>query len=168
VDGLPVLACQTVVADERQAIRIEPLGGLPVIRDLIVDMGPFLDRWARVTPFLVPRPDDAEPATIPPASAERRTIDSDLDCITCGACFAACGMASDGSPFLGPAALTRALVLVADSRDEAVHARLVAVAGDGGIDFCHGIGACTAVCPKGLDPAAAIRRLRRWRVRPPR
>lgn len=168
VDGRPVLACQTIVEDDRRAARIEPLGGLPVVRDLIVDLGPFFDRWRRVTPFLVPVGADREPERAVVAAPDRGAIDEGLDCITCGACFAACGMAAAGASFLGPAALLRAMSLVADRRDGAAEARLEVVGGDGGVDFCHGIGACTEVCPKGLDPARAIRRLRRWRLRPPR
>jgi succinate dehydrogenase/fumarate reductase iron-sulfur protein len=168
VDGRPVLACQTIVDDDRHAARIEPLGGLPVVRDLIVDLGPFLDRWRRVTPFLVPVGAAGEPERAVPTAFDREAIDQDLDCIACGACFAACGLAAADASFLGPAALLRAMVLVADRRDVAAEARLGAVGGDGGVDFCHGIGACTEVCPKGLDPAGAIRRLRRWRLRPPR
>jgi succinate dehydrogenase / fumarate reductase iron-sulfur subunit/fumarate reductase iron-sulfur subunit len=168
VDGRPVLACQTIVEDDRRAARFEPLGGLPVVRDLIVDLDPFLDRWRRVTPFLVPIAADGEPERVVLTAPDRGAIDEDLDCIACGACFAACGMAAADASFLGPAALLRAMLLVADRRDGAADARLGVVGGDGGVDFCHGIGACTEVCPKGLDPARAIRRLRRWRLRPPR
>jgi succinate dehydrogenase / fumarate reductase iron-sulfur subunit/fumarate reductase iron-sulfur subunit len=115
-------------------------------------------------PYFEPAGPDAGQAAVLPTAVERRAIDPNLDCISCGACFAACGMASDGVPFLGPAALNRALVLAVDSRDGAEAARVAAVAGDAGIDGCHGIGACTLVCPKGLDPAGSIRRLRRMRI----
>src|SRR5690242_6828568 len=62
VDGRPMLACQTRLQPEDEAVRLDPLAGLPVVRDLIVDMRPFFDEWARVKPYLVPRPDLAEPA----------------------------------------------------------------------------------------------------------
>ena len=164
VDGRPVLACQAIVDRGRTSMSVEPLGGLPVVRDLIVDLTPFHDRWARVAPSFMPGADDAGQAAIPPDAPERAIIDPNLDCITCGACYAACGLASSDSLFLGPAALNRAMVLAADSRDGAAARRITMAAGDTGIDGCHGIGACTVVCPKGLDPAGSIRRLRRRRL----
>lgn len=167
LDGRPVLACQAVVDPAWRSVRIEPLGGLPVVRDLIVDLAPFQERWAAVTPSFVADGPAAGEAAVPPDADERRAIDANLDCITCGACYAACGMASADVPFLGPAALNRAMVLAADRRDAAGALRIAAAAGDAGVDGCHGIGACTVVCPKGLDPAGSIRRLRRWRLRAP-
>ena len=164
VDGLPVLACQAIVAEGASAVRIEPLAGLPVVRDLVVDQAPFFERWARIEPFAPAIAAADAPAVVPPASDERRAIDPTLDCISCGACFSACGVAGDGRRFLGPAALNRAMTLVADSRDGEPSGHAEVAFGPGGIDDCHSIGACTAVCPKGLDPAGAIRRLRRWRV----
>lgn len=164
LDGRSVLACQTLIESERAEVRLDPLSGLPVVRDLIVDLAPFYEEWARVTPYLVPVDGLNEPARIPPDSAERRLIDPALDCITCGACYSGCGVASAGRDFIGPAALNRAMVLIADSRDGAHAERLRAVTGADGAWRCRYIHACTAMCPKGLDPAGAIRRLRRWRI----
>jgi succinate dehydrogenase/fumarate reductase iron-sulfur protein len=163
LDGRAVLACQERVEPGVEAMRIAPAAGLPVIRDLLVDTRPFWDEWARVTPYLVPRDDLDAPAQIRPDSPERALIDPALDCIGCGACWSSCGVADSTRDFLGPAALTRAMVLVADSRDAAGAERLEAVTAGDGVDRCHYIYGCTAVCPKGLDPAAAIRRLREWR-----
>jgi succinate dehydrogenase / fumarate reductase iron-sulfur subunit/fumarate reductase iron-sulfur subunit len=162
-NGRTVLSCLAPVGGEEE-VRLEPLAGLPVVRDLIVDMAPFWDEWARATPYLVPREGLDEPARVAPDSAERRLIDPSLDCIACGACWSSCGISAAGRDFLGPAALTRAMVLVADSRDAAGEERLAAVTGSDGVDRCHYIYGCSAACPKGLDPARAIRRLRRWRL----
>lgn len=164
VDGRPALACQTRVTPDQASIRLDPLAGLPVMRDLTVDMTPFFDEWERVTPYLVSEPGADEPARIPPNVAERRLIDPALDCITCGACYAGCGIAGYSRDFLGPAALNRAMVLIADSRDTQRQERLRAVTGSDGVWRCRYIHACTAVCPKGLDPAGAIRQLRHWRL----
>jgi succinate dehydrogenase/fumarate reductase iron-sulfur protein len=164
LDGRPVLACQTRIGPEQTAIRLDPLAGLPVVRDLIVDMTPFFDEWARVTPYLVPQPELTEPAAIPAGAPERQIIDPALDCITCGACYAGCGIAGYRRDFLGPAALNRAMVLIADSRDANREERLRAVTGADGAWRCRYIHSCTDACPKGLDPAGAIRRLRRWRI----
>jgi len=165
VDGRSVLACQTPVPTDADEMRIEPVAGFPVVRDLIVDTAPFWREWAAVTPYLQPRADLVEPAVIRPDSAERELIDPSLDCIGCGACFSSCGIADARRDFVGPAALTRAMVLIADSRDAAAEDRLAQVAGPRGVDRCHYMYGCTSVCPKGLDPARAIRQLRRWRSR---
>ena len=162
LDGRSVLACQAPVEDDRSAMRVEPLSGLPVVRDLVVDTKPFFEEWARVKPYLVPVPQLTEPACIRPDSAERQRVDPHLDCIGCAACYSGCGIAGSGRDFLGPAALNRAMVLIGDSRDAERKERLEAVMGGDGAWRCRYIHACTAVCPKGLDPAAAIRQLRRW------
>jgi len=163
VDGQSVLACQARVRPETKALRIDPVAGLPVVRDLIVDTTPFWEQWARVIPF-TPASDATEPAIIPPGSAERQLIDPALDCIACGACYSSCGVAAAGRDFLGPAALQRAMVLIADSRDAAGGERMDVIARSGSLDRCHYMYGCTGACPKGLDPAKAIRRLRRWRI----
>lgn len=168
MNGRAVLACQTRVEPDWTAVRLDPLAGLPVVRDLVVDMTPFFDEWARVTPYFVPREERDEPATIAPDAPERLLIDLQLACITCGACYSSCEIASVDREFLGPAALNRAMVLIADSRDGAAAERLAAVTGRDGVDRCHYVYGCTVVCPKGLDPAGAIRRLRRWRLSGPR
>jgi succinate dehydrogenase / fumarate reductase iron-sulfur subunit/fumarate reductase iron-sulfur subunit len=165
VDGRTVLACQAGIPPEAEAVRIDPVAGLPVIRDLLVDTRPFWDEWARVTPYLVPREGLEEPARVAPDSEERRIIDPSLDCIGCGACWSSCGVADARRDFLGPAALNRAMVLIADSRDAAGERRLEVVGASDGVDRCHYVYGCTAVCPKGLDPAGSIRRLRAWRQR---
>ena len=166
VNGRAVLACETGVPDGDATVHIEPLAGLPVLRDLVIDTAPFFAQWAAITPYFVPRDASAGPARIRPDSPERGVIDPRLDCITCGACFSSCGIAAAGRDFLGPAALNRALVLVADSRDGATVQRLARVSGADGTDRCRYIYGCSADCPKGLDPAGAIRELRRGRFRP--
>lgn len=161
VDGRSVLACQTVVPEDAREIRLDPAAGLPVIRDLVVDTKPFWNQWASIRPYLVPVADLDEPAHVRPDSPERQAIDPALDCIQCGACYSSCGVAGLSGDFLGPAALTRAYVLLNDSRDAATSERLEKVHGSEGVERCHLIYGCTGACPKGLDPARAIRRLRR-------
>ena len=154
VNGRAVLACEAEVPAGAKTVHIEPLAGLPVLRDLVVDTAPFFAQWAAVTPYFVPRDRSAGSARIRPDSPERELIDPRLDCITCGACFSSCGIAAAGRDFLGPAALNRALVLVADSRDGATSARLARVGAADGTGRCHYMYGCSADCPKGLDPQA--------------
>lgn len=167
MNGRAVLACQAEIPDGAGPVHVEPLAGLPVLRDLVTDTAPFFAQWQAVTPYFVPRSDLAGPARIRPDSPERAVIDPRLDCITCGACYSSCGIAAAGRGFLGPAALNRALVLISDSRDGAAAQRLARVAAPDGTDRCHYIYGCSADCPKGLDPAGAIRALRRRRFRLP-
>jgi succinate dehydrogenase/fumarate reductase iron-sulfur protein len=158
IDGRPALACQTRIPSD--AFLLEPLAGLPVVRDLIVDPTPFWDAWRRVTPWFVPAADGAAPP-LAAGDPQRAEVESGLDCIACGACWAGCDIAGSQPGYLGPAALNRAMTLVADPRDGAAPERLQAVSKSDGVTRCHSIGGCTGACPKGLDPAASIRRLRR-------
>ena len=162
VDGRPALACQTRIPAD--AFLLEPLAGLPVVRDLIVDPSPFWNAWRRVTPWFVPAP---EAAARPLAAGDphRAEVEAGLDCIACGACWAGCDIAGSRPGYLGPAALNRAMTLVADPRDRGSAERLDAVSQSDGVTRCHSIHGCSGACPKGLDPAAAIRRLRRRSVR---
>jgi succinate dehydrogenase/fumarate reductase iron-sulfur protein len=166
VDGRPALACQTPIPSTAEELVLEPLAGLPIIRDLIVDMAPFWDEWRRLTPWFVPA--EGEPRTLAADDASRTAVETGLDCISCGACWSACDLAGGAHGFRGPAALNRAMVLVADDRDGARDARLRAVSESGGVTSCHYIHGCSGACPKGIDPAASIRRLRRWSISAPR
>lgn len=161
VDGRSRLACRTVLAPEVDRVEIAPLAGLPVVRDLIVDMRPFWDAWTRVRPWFVPLDPGAPPAV---EGRDAELVDGTLGCISCGVCYSTCEVAGSGSDYLGPAALNRALALVADPRDAATNARLDVVGGRGGVDRCHYVGGCTAACPVGLDPLRSIVELRRRRL----
>jgi len=163
VNGRSALACSTVLPADCDTIEVAPLAGLPVVRDLIVDTRPFWEQWSRVTPWFVPAEGAEE--RISTDSPEGELVESALGCISCGACYSACEIAQHGSDYLGPAALNRALALVADPRDGAGRERLRAVGGRGGVDRCHYVQACTSACPVGLDPARSIVELRRMRLR---
>ncbi|MBM9461849.1 succinate dehydrogenase/fumarate reductase iron-sulfur subunit [Aeromicrobium sp. YIM 150415] len=166
VNGRSVLACQRIVERGEQRIDIAPAAGMPVIRDLIVDTSPFWEQWQRVVPYVSPEDGRLpEPAVVAPDSAERQAIDPALDCIQCGACYSSCGFAGDDGQFIGPAALNRAFVLISDSRDTAGQERLDIIEGHDGVGRCHFMYGCTGVCPKGLDPARAIRAARTGRMK---
>lgn len=164
VNGRSVLACQTVVEDDEDKVEIGPVAGLPVIRDVVADFTPFWNQWERIVPYMVPKEGLDEPAEVAPDSAERQSIDPSLDCIQCGACYSSCGFSSADNTYLGPAAITRAMVLINDSRDAEGRRRLDITTKDDGVDRCHFQYGCTSVCPKNLDPAKAIRKIRTGRV----
>jgi len=162
VNGIPRWACRSSI--ERlgvETLRITPLRFLPVIKDVLVDFTPFVAKYRAALPYFIPAEEHAEVAPISPASRERRAIDPNLECITCGACYASCTMVAHDAEYLGPAALNRAFTLVRDSRDGARRERLSAVGGEHGCWRCHSLFNCTEVCPKHLSPTRAINGLKR-------
>lgn len=166
VNGVARWTCRTRAAEVVGAdgvLVLRPLANLPVLRDLVTDMAPFFDKWARAGGRFVP-PDGVVPAefaVVPPDSAQRREADAAIECIGCGVCYASCDIVSWNADYLGPAALNRAWTLVNDVRDGGRTARLGAVAGDAGCHSCHSTQGCTERCPKGLDPSGAIAGLKR-------
>ena len=162
VNDVPRWACRTSVERLKvETIRIAPLRFLPVIKDVLVDYEPFFAKSRAAQAYFVPGEERAGVAPIPPASRERRAIDPNLECITCGACYASCTMLAHDAEYLGPAALNRAYTLVRDSRDGARRERLAAVGGEHGCWRCHSLFNCTEVCPKHLSPTRAIQGLKR-------
>src|SRR5882724_63841 len=164
VNGRPRWTCRTHVAKVAQdgKLILAPLANLPVVRDLVVDMAPFFDKWARAEgKFVPPATPAADFAVVPPSSAARRAADAGIECIGCGVCHAACEVVTALPDYLGPAALNRAWTLVNDVRDGARAARLAAVSGDAGCHACHSQQGCRTHCPKQLNPTAAIAGLKR-------
>ncbi len=171
INGKNGLACVTAIADLKQPIVIRPLPGLPVIRDLIVDMSDFYTQYEKVEPYL--QADEQPPAREYLQSPEERDqLDGLYECILCACCTTACpsywwsssrAESSDkSSDFLGPSALLQLYRFITDSRDKATSKRLSQLGKpDGGISACHNIMNCTHVCPKGLNPTKAIGHLRR-------
>jgi fumarate reductase iron-sulfur subunit len=164
VNGRARWTCRThvdrVAADGR--LEVAPLANLPVVRDLVTDMAPFFDKWARARGRFrgaATRRDDF--ARVPPASRERRLADAGIECIGCGVCYSACDVVSWRPDYLGPAALNRAWTLMNDVRDTDGRERLAAVAGDAGCHACHTHMSCSERCPVRISPTAAIAGLKR-------
>jgi len=164
VNGVARWTCRTHVdtVAEGGALEVAPLGHLPVIRDLVTDMAPFFDKWARARGQFsggASRHDDF--ARISPRDAARRQVDAGIECIGCGVCYASCDLVSWNPDYLGPAALNRAWTLACDGRDTAQAERLRAVGGDAGCHACHTQMGCTERCPKKISPTAGIAGLKR-------
>jgi len=171
IDGVPRLACKTRVRTLGTAVvQVAPLPNLPVVKDLVVSLEPFFDQWKRTLPKFRPRdPESKTLAVIPHTTAYARQTPSKRDCITCGACYAACGVKSTSGEYLGPAAVNRAFLRLADPRDIAVAERLAPLNDErGGIWRCHTQFNCTAVCPKGIALTDSIARLKRAMLFPGR
>lgn len=165
INGLPRLACYTQVSDfGNSPITVEPLDHYPLVCDLVTDFHGFFSTHQSVKPFLV-RQDVAEQETYESEySQSQRELDNFLQfsyCIKCGLCNAACPTVATDPLFTGPQALGQAYRYTADSRDEAGNARLNVVDQEHGVWRCHFAGACSFICPKGVDPALGIQRLRR-------
>jgi fumarate reductase iron-sulfur subunit len=164
VNGVPRWTCRTHVDKvlEKDQITLGPLRNLPLIRDLVVDMREFFDKWARAKgQFQGERSRLDDFARVSPSSTERKQADAGIECIGCGVCYAACDVVSWNPDYLGPAALNRAWTLVSDARETSNLERLRAVAGDAGCHACHSHVSCTERCPKHISPTAGIAGLKR-------
>ncbi len=156
INGRNGLACITDLSSLRQPIEIRPLPGMPVIRDLVVDLTQFFTQYRNVKPYLIneePCP-EVERLQTP---AEREKLDGLYECILCACCSTACpSFWWNPDKFLGPAALLQSWRFLADSRDLATDERLNNLEGPFKLYRCHTIMNCVEVCPKGLNPAGAI------------
>jgi succinate dehydrogenase / fumarate reductase iron-sulfur subunit len=163
MDGAAVLACKTRMIDIVQAGHvpvISAMGNLPVVKDLVVDMDPFWEKFRAVKPYLEPgydRPEDGREYRI---SQERmNVIHKEALCVNCGCCVSECNAMESDPEFLGPQALAKAMRFVGDPRDGATVERLEAYNGEHGIWECTRCYFCSERCPKGVDPRDAIAKL---------
>jgi succinate dehydrogenase/fumarate reductase iron-sulfur protein len=157
-------ACRTLIEDlKSNVITVEPLRHLPIVKDLVVDMGPFFEKFESVMEYFVPAENNGggDFARISPQSRERLMIDPHIECISCGGCYSSCTMVYWDRDYLGPAALNRAATLVMDSRDGAGEKRLDLIDSEHGCWRCHSQFNCTEVCPMELRPTEAIGYLKR-------
>ena len=165
INGVPKLACYTQLTEcPNFEVTVAPLDHYPLVRDLVTDFEGFFEKHLSVKPFMI-RLDEAEQET---SESEYGQSADQLDdflqfsqCIKCGLCNAACPTMANDRAFVGPQALAQAYRYVADSRDEGGVERLSLVDEEHGVWRCHFAGSCSHVCPKGVDPALAIQRLRR-------
>jgi succinate dehydrogenase / fumarate reductase iron-sulfur subunit len=135
--------------------------GLPVVRDLIVDMKQFFDQLEKVKPYLITK-DKAPKQERKQSPEEREKLDGLYECILCGCCSTACpSFWWNPDKFLGPAALLQSWRFIADSRDQATEERLDDLDDAFSLYRCHGIMNCVPVCPKGLNPTEAISNIRK-------
>ena len=160
VNGRNRLACITPLSELKEPIEVRPLPGLPVIRDLIVDMEPFYKQYRSIKPWLIN--DDPEPEVERLQSpSDRALLDGAYECILCACCTTACpSFWWNPDTFVGPAGLLQAYRFIADSRDEATAARLDNLEDPYRLYRCRGIMSCVDVCPKGLNPTEAIGRIK--------
>lgn len=162
MSGKNGLACITPVstAAKNNKLVLRPLPGLPVVRDLVVDMGQFYKQYEKIKPFLIN--DTPAPAIERLQSPEEREkLDGLYECILCACCSTACpSFWWNPDKFVGPSGLLQAYRFLADSRDTATQDRLSELDDPFSVFRCHGIMNCVNVCPKGLNPTKAIGNIR--------
>ncbi len=165
INGKNRLACVTNLRDLQQPIQLRPLPGMPVIRDLMVDLTPFWTQYHSVRPWL-------ESETPPPererlqTPEQREQLNGLYECILCACCTSSCpSFWWNPDRFVGPAGLLQAYRFIVDSRDGATSARLDNLEDAYRLFRCRTIMNCTDVCPKGLSPANAISEIRNMLVR---
>ena len=165
INGKNGLACITKLADLREPVEIRPLPGLPVIRDLIVDMTQFFKQYHSVKPYLVSEGTAPEKERLQ-TPEDREELNGLYECILCACCSTACpSFWWNPDKFVGPAGLLQAYRFIADTRDEATSARLDDLEDPYRLFRCHSIMNCVDVCPKGLNPTRAIGKIKDLMVR---
>jgi len=165
INGRNGLACTTNLLELKEPIVLRPLPGLPVVRDLIVDMTHFFDQYHSVSPFLINNTPPPEKERLQSPEA-REELDGLYECILCACCSTSCpSFWWNPDKFVGPAGLLQAYRFIADSRDEATSERLDNLEDPYRLFRCHTIMNCTDVCPKGLNPSRAISKIKEMLVR---
>jgi fumarate reductase iron-sulfur subunit len=161
VNGEPVLSCHAFLRDYPHKIRVEPLENFPVERDLVVAIDAFVEKLMSVKPYIVADESRAVEAGENLQTPEQLAVYKPFAaCINCLLCYSACPQYRLNDEFVGPAALALAHRYNLDSRDVGRSARADVVSSNPGIWECSFVGACSEVCPKAVDPAAAIQQMK--------
>jgi succinate dehydrogenase / fumarate reductase iron-sulfur subunit len=161
INGRNMLACKTLIRDVGAKITVEPILGLKVAKDLIVDMDPFFDNYKKMLPYLIndsPLPADGRERLQSPE--QRARFDESTKCILCAACTTSCPSFWASDEYYGPAALVTAHRFVFDSRDEGASERLHILSETNGTVRCHTAYNCTNACPRDIQITKAIGELK--------
>ena len=160
VNGVPRLTCSTYLREfHPERVVVEPLENFPVIRDLVVDISDFLEKLKEVKPWVIREEEGSvEEGEYLQTPEEVDRYKQFSMCINCMLCYSACPVYAQDPEFLGPAAIALASRYNLDSRDQGRSERDEVLGVDTGIWDCTFVGECTVVCPKDVDPAAAIQR----------
>jgi succinate dehydrogenase / fumarate reductase iron-sulfur subunit len=161
VNGVNMLACKVLVKDLDLPVTVEPMRGLPVIKDFIVDMEPFFAGYRAVKPWLIVDEATHEPERERYQSPEQRErYDDTTKCILCAACTTSCPIFWSDDEYVGPAAIVNAHRFIFDSRDEGGRERLEILSQRDGVFKCRTVFNCTAACPRGIKVTQAIQEVK--------
>ena len=160
INGANALACALLMRDVGEKVTVEPIRGLPVIKDLVVDMEPFFAQYRSVLPYLINSTDPGyEERRQSPENRER--FDDTTKCILCAACTTSCPVYWGNSSYVGPAAIVNAHRFIFDSRDEAGAERLDILNQRSGVWRCRTAFSCTEACPRDIKITQAIQEVKR-------
>jgi succinate dehydrogenase / fumarate reductase iron-sulfur subunit len=160
INGRNALACKVLVRDVAPKVTVEPIRGLPVLKDLIVDMEPFFEGYRAVLPFLVNEDEPPERERLQ-SPEERGRFDDTTKCILCAACTTSCPIFWGDGGYIGPAAIVNAHRFIFDSRDQAADERLDILGDKTGVFRCRTTFNCTEACPRGIKVIKAIQEVKR-------
>jgi succinate dehydrogenase / fumarate reductase iron-sulfur subunit len=165
INGKNGLACITKIADLTEPVVLKPLPGLPIIRDLIVDMTQFFKQYNSVKPYVINNDPPPEKERLQ-SPVDRLELDGLYECILCACCSTSCpSFWWNPDKFVGPAGLLAAYRFIADTRDQATNERLDNLNDPFRLFRCHTIMNCVDVCPKGLNPTLAIGKIKEMMVK---
>ena len=160
INGSNRLACKLLIKDLGKKITIEPLRGLPVLKDLIVDMEPFLDSYREILPYFIN--ESAPPSNERHQSIEAREVfDASTKCILCACCTTSCPVFWANGRYIGPAAIVNAHRFIFDSRDQGTTQRMDILNQANGLWRCRTAYNCTESCPRDIPITKAIEEVRR-------
>jgi succinate dehydrogenase / fumarate reductase iron-sulfur subunit len=157
INGVNALACKVLIKDVGDYVTVEPILGLPIVKDLVVDMEPFFDHYKSVMPYFVnddPVPSDGRERL--QSAEDRESFDDTTKCILCACCTTACPSYWANGKYVGPAAIVQAHRFIFDTRDQASQARLKALSEPNGVWRCRTIYNCTPACPREIKVTKAI------------
>ena len=157
VDGEPKLTCKESLSSYGDTVEISPLANFPIVRDLVVEMDGFMEKLEGVKPWVIRAKElSVDEGTTRQSPAELAEFKQFSMCINCMLCYSACPVVSNAPDFLGPAAIALGHRYNMDSRDEGRSERNEVFLGEGTVFECSFANECSEVCPKNVDPAAAV------------
>ena len=160
INGSNRLACALLIREAGDRITVEPIRGLPVIKDLVVDMEPFFAQYKSVLPYLIASSDPGYRERLQ-SPEDRERFDDTTKCILCAACTTSCPIYWGNSSYVGPAAIVNAHRFIFDSRDEAAAERLDILNTRSGVWRCRTAFSCTDACPRDIKITEAIQEVKR-------
>ncbi|MEU3280088.1 succinate dehydrogenase iron-sulfur subunit [Streptomyces antibioticus] len=163
INGKNRLACKTLIKDinPEKPITVEPIKGLTVLKDLVVDMEPFFQAYRDVMPFLITKETNEPTRERLQTAEDRERFDDTTKCILCAACTSSCPVFWNDGQYFGPAAIVNAHRFIFDSRDEAGEQRLEILNDRDGVWRCRTTFNCTDACPRGIEVTKAIQEVKR-------
>ncbi|MEY2569447.1 MAG: succinate dehydrogenase / fumarate reductase, iron-sulfur subunit [Actinomycetota bacterium] len=160
INGANALACIELVKDVGHKITLEAIRGLPVIKDLVVDMEPFFAQYRAVLPYLINNDDPGYRERLQ-SSEDRERFDDTTKCILCAACTTSCPVYWGNDTYVGPAAIVNAHRFIFDSRDQGSAQRLDILNEKSGVWRCRTAVNCSEACPRGIKVTQAIQEVKR-------